>query len=737
MRVAIVPGTADAGVLTEGTPSLAQHAREPELRQALSFVPEHLTAADALVTVLELGSTLGAETLLIRLGAYEVLDAECAGLLDQDFAQAEQEVAEQIDEFLAQAQRLADAGELDAAGNHFRAAERFLRHEASERRALLLNALADLERRQGRPEQAKQLLDEALSICPNHRGMLEQRAVLGAESGELAAAAAMHQRLLTQLDAEPEKQVALCQTIASECLLAARQVLEHALKLKHGDRKLLQQLGRVHEAAGNWPESVGVAVELAEGIPSRAARARALVAAAKLCSDKTKNTARAVAIYEAAIEDDPEAAGAFSAVEAELLRARDHVRLASAYERQIERLKNPEQQVPLLRKLAELQWQELKDNDKAISVLERLIELSPTDPNARFALAKLLEEEGNDYGAIRSLEVAAALSPKSIEIYRRLHEMLGRGSNTDRIFLVCSVLVALGEAEINEQLAYTQYAPEGLLQTSRSFDESTWQKLLPEGHCSEIDRIMDILEPAAMDYWFEQQAPKLNAFLPNDKSRVNAKRSTVSAVRCFSWAAHLLNVEEPAFFVEPDNARVSVATLPTRDPALLLGRNVLSGRSVVELSFIAAHHLTYSRRAWRVLAFWTDAAQLSALLHAAVALVKPDLELVLSELGEQLRNKLSDRVGSDQSEALNEAVLALLASEKKIDVISWARSVEEAACRAALLASGDITVAGSVLAVAGAPLGGESAADRARDLLPFAVSREFAALRKQFGVAVK
>ena len=74
---------------------------------------------------------------------------------------------------------------------------------------------------------------------------------------------------------------------------------------------------------------------------------------------------------------------------------------------------------------------------------------------------------------------------------------------------------------------------------------------------------------------------------------------------------------------------------------------------------------------------------------------------------------------------------------KQLDVVQWARSVEEAACRAALLASGDVTVAGSVLAVAGAPVGGQSAADRARDLLPFTVSRQFAALRKQFGIAVK
>lgn len=736
MRLAIVNGV-DPGASEIATESLAAHVHDEALRQQLSIVPRNLTAAEALGTLLEVGSPLEPHTLLIRLGDYQILDEETAALLDSNFDATEQEVAEQVEQFLSLARALAEQGQLDAAENHYRAADAFLRHEVTERRALLLAALADVKRRQGDLGEATQLLEEALSILPRHAAMLEQRAALAAEGGESAVVAAMQHRLLTLMPDAAEARVALCESIASESLKAARQALEHALSLRRGDRKLLQRLQRVQEASGDWAASVGIAVELAEGIPSPKARARALVAAAKSCSEKTKNTARAVAIYEAAIEDDPGVPEGFSAVEAELLRAGDHEGLASAYERQIARLSEPEARGALLRKLAEVYWQKLENNDQAIDALERLIELLPDDPNARFALAKLLEEEGNDYGAIRSLEVAASLAPRSTEIYQRLHELVSRSSSRDRTFLVCSVLVALGEADINHQLTYTQFAPEGLLQTSRSFDDGTWAKFVPQNHPTEIDRIMAAIEPAAMSYWFEEHAPKLKSLIPAEKSRINARRSTLSAVRCFSWASHLLNVDEPEFYVEPENGRVSVATLPTETPALLLGRNVLSGRSMVELSFIATHHLAYSRPAWRVLAFWTEAALLQALLHAAVVLAKPELELPLGEVGDRLRNELSDRVAEDQSEALHEAVDSMLESNQKLDVVAWARSVEEAACRIALLASGDVGVAGSVLAVAGAPLGGESAADRARDLLPFAVSREFAALRKEFGVAVK
>jgi hypothetical protein len=208
-------------------------------------------------------------------------------------------------------------------------------------------------------------------------------------------------------------------------------------------------------------------------------------------------------------------------------------------------------------------------------------------------------------------------------------------------------------------------------------------------------------------------------------------------VRCFRWASQLLGVEDPAVYVEPDNVRVSVATLPTPEAALLLGRPVLSGRSVVELGFIAVHHLAYSRPEWRSLAFWTDAVRLQALLTAGISLVKPGLRTSLTDYGHSLRADLADRVGAKARPELEAAVDGLLSDGSTLDLNAWARSVEKVACRAALLASGDVTVAGSVLAVLGAPLGGQSAANRARDLLPFTVSREFSELRKRLGLAVR
>jgi hypothetical protein len=65
------------------------------------------------------------------------------------------------------------------------------------------------------------------------------------------------------------------------------------------------------------------------------------------------------------------------------------------------------------------------------------------------------------------------------------------------------------------------------------------------------------------------------------------------------------------------------------------------------------------------------------------------------------------------------------------------RSIERTACRAGLLASGDVNVAARLLAVDGRAVGGLTAADRIRDLLGFSIGSSYARLRRALGVAVK
>jgi hypothetical protein len=169
---------------------------------------------------------------------------------------------------------------------------------------------------------------------------------------------------------------------------------------------------------------------------------------------------------------------------------------------------------------------------------------------------------------------------------------------------------------------------------------------------------------------------------------------------------------------------------------VLLGRQLLTGRSPIELVFVAARYLAYFRPGRRVLAYYPTAEDLDALLRAAVALSRPDLVPIatLSPPVADLSVRLGAALRPEDRVRTTQALARLWESGSTVDLTGWVRATEVTACRAALLATGDVTVARAALAVSGGPAAGLSAADRTRDLLGFSVSQRYAGLRRLLGV---
>jgi tetratricopeptide (TPR) repeat protein len=682
-----------------------------------------------------------AGVLMVIAGSHRLLDATGAEALGFDKAldDAARVAEDEVEAWISEGYAAMSSGDFPRAEACYLAADRQLGHETSPRRALVLASLGDIARAERRVEEAIVWLDRALAISPNHMGALRARAELALELGENAVAAALLHRLVDRLETDVERADTLSM-IASQCLAAAGDAIRRALELHPNDRSLLERLRAVHEARGQWEDAVGVAVQLAEGMNGREQRARALVEAARLCSRRTGNTPRAVALYEAAIEDDPQVPSAFAAIENELVRAEDYRGVSAAYERQLERLENTDAKVEqgrILRRLAEVERDHLKNAPAALSAFERLVALAPDDAQSHVAFAELLASTRHHEPAVRELEVAAELLPSRFETYRLLYELFSAMRDEDRTYAASAALVALGEADINEQMTYAQHSPSSVLATRHRFDADIWQNLMPADHEDLLDRVTSALEPAAIELWLAEHRDRADGRV-NERFRQHAAKTTVSAVRCAAWAAELLGVPEPAFYAQPDNDRISVATLPMREPALLMGRHVLAGRSVPELSFILARHLTYSRPGWRILTFYPQLDELEPLVRAGLSIACPKLPslLHLDARTHQLKALLEPRLDPQARGQIAEAVGGMLERQARFDLLSWARCVETTACRAALLACGDASVATTALAVSGMPAGGISARDRALGLLPFAISRRHSALRQAIGVAV-
>ncbi len=700
-------------------------------------LPSHMPVADAIE--LALGLSDDDSTVILRVAGHRSLRGESATAYDAACARSADLEDLALERLLEEAQAEREAGNLETARSTLERALRILQSRGSAEPAQVLLDLAGIERTLGHSEKSAEYLDRALARVPYDYQTLEARVSIALETAEPLLAAALRLRLAAQQETSA-KRVETLLRVADDSLNVARDTLGYASDLIPDSLHLLHRLRAVNEAVGNYEAALAVAVRLAELTQDPKQRAQALVDAARLCSERVHHTARAVALYEAAIEDDPEVPGAFDAVEAELLKAGDYAAAAQAYERQLERLvasASVSTQIDLLRKLSALQRDRLAEPALAVGTLERLIKLAPNDLEARVSLASVLLQIGESARATRALEAAVLLAPTRPDTYRALADLLHTAGDDDRSFSACSVLVALGEADLDEQLIHAQYRPDALPSPRSALDSDTFDQLLPDDHPAEFDHLARVLELAALEVWLDP-ASQAAAAVPPAKSRVDSAQTTVSAARCFFWAAKLLELPEPEVYLDPKVSRVGAQLLPQRNLGVLLGRPVLGGRTVGELVFLAVHHLTYARPGWRLASLCGTQDEVSHLLHAAVALARPDLPSFVAPRSRaaELSQRLAQYLDSAERQLIAEISTSLLGDDGKLDPMPWLRSIEQTACRAGLLACGDVTVAGPILAVAGSCPSGQSAAERARLLYPFCVSQRHAALRHWLGVAV-
>lgn len=722
-------------------PSLKEWLAHPSAKRFMVPVAEGARFEEAVLPLLGEGAAENAILVLYTPGHTLVDPADGDALaLGAAFAHTDAAAEDTVEQIIEDAETLFDRDDWNGAERAFRKAESLLSDEASVRHAEVLAGLGEIARLHGRPTEACALLDRALSMSPTHPAALRSRASLARGGGEHAIAAALLQRL-ADVEDKPQERGELLATVAAESLEAARQAIAKALELRPKDAALLERMRAAHEASGRWNDAVTVSVELAESITDRTARARALAAAADMCANRAKNPSRAVALYEAAISDDPQVPGAFESIEATLVQSSDGPGLADAYERQIERLEGEGAAVEranLLQRLAVLYRDQLRDTERAVQAFDQLVREDPDSIGARLDLSDLLRSSGNRPLAIRCLEAAAERDPLTPTVYRRLFRLFTETKDADRGFASSAALVALGEAEGDEQIVYSDFAPHSPLAFTRPFDEDVWHELLPDPLAADVEAVFAAIEQPCIDAWLAREERKGPLPMPPRNSRQDPATTTVLAVRTFAWASDLLGVQKPELYAVPNDGRISTATLPTRTPTVLLGRSVLTGRSPIELVFVAARHAAYFRPGRRLLAFYPTPEELEPLVRAAIAFLRPDLvpSGSLPPIAVEVGSRLERALQTEQRAHLAAALGRLWTSGGTMDLAAWMRTVERSACRAALLATGDVTVARSLLSASGGATAGLSAADRVRDLLSFSVSQRYSALRRMLGVGL-
>jgi hypothetical protein len=203
-------------------------------------------------------------------------------------------------------------------------------------------------------------------------------------------------------------------------------------------------------------------------------------------------------------------------------------------------------------------------------------------------------------------------------------------------------------------------------------------------------------------------------------------------VRCFAWSAAVLRIASPPLYADPEFSGV-VEMVPALPPATRIGAAALSGRSPLELAFIAGRHLSWYREEHFIRLLVPAIPDLENLFLAALSIANAAIPLGqdIKRRVAPLARAIEPMLEPPQVDRLRGQFLRFLEDGGRTNLQRWASAAERTAARAGLLLANDLDAAHAVFESENAA----TVRERMDDLIVFVTSDRYARLRKQVGLA--
>jgi hypothetical protein len=345
----------------------------------------------------------------------------------------------------------------------------------------------------------------------------------------------------------------------------------------------------------------------------------------------------------------------------------------------------------------------LRDLPAATAACEVCVSLAPEDKQQHETLAELYEAQGREgyskaVGAREHLLAVAENPDTAAKHIRALARLFGKFQQYDRLFCASAALCVLTKADARERAFYEANAPRGVPLARTVLTEKQWQGHLcssRENHM--ISQVLAAVAPGVI----VARAKDTSAYGldPRHRAKLEGDPSLVS--RLLIYISRLIGVPLPAIYVPPDAPGEIELVVLLEDgkpvPALVLGRDLVIGRTHQELAFLVTKKLVGLRADHFLL--WPqlvpNLGELRTILAAAIKLVQPKFEMPEADHGAVRKYVayLHKALPASQIELIAGAAAPLLAGTGKMDLAAWCADSDEIANRAGLLVCGDVVAA--------------------------------------------
>ena len=622
--------------------------------------------------------------------------------------------------------------------------ERFRDRLSEEEEAESLYRLGESARRAGFTEFALPPLSEAADLDPGAAAPLASLAKLFEAEGDWENVIKMKSRRLDVAEGQERYNLLLdigeIFTTKLEDRTRAAKTYIAALEENPEDRNILTKLMQLYSEDKDWSKLVEVVVKLSDFVDDEKQKAKYLHTAAMVSARQLGETDAAIEYYERALELDPTLERALE--EAIDLRRQkgDYRGVETLLRIKLDRANEAEDQDKMLQsfeELAVLYHRDLGWTSAAIDAYEAAQTLDPENRHREEILASLYASDPVQYleKAVSAHRAILSRNPDRADSYKLLRRLYTETKRADASWCMCQALTLLNLAEPDEERFFRRMRTDSPApaQTQLTFDD--FQNLLVhEDADSTLSALFLLIEPAILN----ARGQTFQAMGYDLRYAVDLAENPHPMAQTIYWASSVLGITQPPTF-ENTNDPGGLSFLHSQQPAVVLGRSALEAQIEPQAAaFIVARHLAYYSQGFYVRQLISTGTGLKAWLFAAIKMISPTFP-IQPELETPMREALTAlerAVTGSTRERLASLVAKLLSGGGALDLKKWVVAVDLTADRAGFLMSHDLQVAGELIKASGEEASAAPVKERLKELILFATSEQYFALRAKLGLAI-
>jgi tetratricopeptide (TPR) repeat protein len=465
---------------------------------------------------------------------------------------------------------------------------------------------------------------------------------------------------------------------------------QNVLALSAGDTKALQRLFDLFVRSRDWENAADTVGRLIEVETEPRRLVRHFFSLADIQEKGFGDPRMAAAQLQQAQAIDPTSEGILTRLTELLSHLGDWEALAGAIRSFLAAVPGDQESrgIAMRLQLGGLLRQRLMRNTEALEQYRAVVEIDPTNIEARLATATILVEEGRLDEAIIEHRETQALAPLNVDSLRQMRSIWTRMGENDMAYAVAAVLCCLGVAGEADETLYRERRGKGVRYPTVALDPSAFETIVvhPEEHALGR-RILTVLGEAA----HRIRPPRLADWRVGKADRLPIRSDDPLRVVVREVATALGIERDIEIYISPTRSR-EMELLLTDAPALVVGGGVMGTYSTMEVRFWIGQLLSYIRnRTW--IGYGLSGTELGLLVRAACRVVDPaamagENEGKLADMARLVQRSISRRT----RRLLEEVCLEYVAGPEP-NYREWSLAMQQTALHTGLWVVNDLETA--------------------------------------------